>query len=66
MCNPALLVTLKENVSQIEDEWTKLHNSLAECLSRVKISSDHQDLDEAICNVSEKLDELKLSEERKL
>ncbi len=68
MCNPTLLVTLKESVLYIDEEWTRLQESLTELLNRVKpMVTSRQGSDwECLSEIGEKLDELLLSEERKL
>ena len=62
-CNPSLLTTLKENMVSIDEKWGKVHESLSEKLTTArKLEPHNQDL----VIVVEELDELEVSESRKL
>ena len=62
-CNPSLLTTLKENMVSIDEKWGKVHESLSEKLTTARKLEPHN---EDLVIVVEELDELEVSESRKL
>ena len=62
-CNPSLLTTLKENMVSIDEKWSKVHESLSE---KLVIARKQDPNDEELAAVVDDLDELEVSESRKL
>ena len=63
-CNPALLTTLKESMAGIDEKWGQVHEAL---LNKLVLLRKTPNLDESeVGQLSDQLDDLKLSEKRKL
>ena len=62
-CNPSLLTTLKENMVSIDEKWSKVHESLSE---KLVIARKEDPNDEELAAIVDDLDELEVSESRKL
>ena len=62
-CNPSLLTTLKENMVSIDEKWSKVHESLSE---KLVIARKQDPNDEELAAIVDDLDELEVSESRKL
>ena len=67
-CNPSLLTTLRESTLRLDEKWSKAHESLLEVLASIRKSEENglEAVDESLIQVADDLDELKISETRKL
>ena len=65
-CNPALLTTLKESMASIDDKWGQVHEALSVKLTLLRKNPSSPGDETEMGQLSDQLDDLKLSEKRKL